>query len=432
MSLPRARLAAYCTLAAPLAMLTLPVYVHVPKLYAEHYGLGLATQGVLLVAARALDAFVDPLLGLASDRARARGLDRRLFLLGGAPLLALAAWGLFAPPAAVLPHVATWFFAMLVLVYSALALVQVSHYAQGAELTLDATERTRVTALRETFALAGVLAGAALPTWLTGTHGATSGYAWFALLTCGALAIGALACALGAPPAVAPPPRAAALDYASLLRPLKVREARRLYALQLVNGVANAVPATVVLFFVEDQIGRPALAGAFLGAYFLAGALSMPLWPWLARRIGKPRAWLCGMLGAIAAFAWALLLGPGDVGPFFAVCLLSGITLGADLALPPALLADAIDGERLRGLGYPAGAWFGLWALVNKLALALAAGLALPLLTAGGYALGQGATVALPLVYALLPCVLKALTALWLWRTFTTPRSLTLDATPCP
>jgi hypothetical protein len=58
-----------------------------------------------------------------------------------------------------------------------------------------------------------------------------------------------------------------------------------------------------------------------------------------------------------------------------------------------------------------AGQCIGYWTLVGKLNLALAAGIALPL----WQWLGEG-TQALSLIYAGLPCALKALSMIWLIR----------------
>ena len=85
-ALPTARLYAYGALAAPLAMLSLPVYVHVPKFYAEQFGLALGTQGALLLAARAFDALQDPLIGQLGDRA---GEHPRVPAAGGSVLAGL-------------------------------------------------------------------------------------------------------------------------------------------------------------------------------------------------------------------------------------------------------------------------------------------------------------------------------------------------------
>ena len=67
-TLSRSQLLAYSAMAIPLAMAALPVYVHVPKLYAGELGVPLALIGAILLAARLLDAFPDPLLGYLSDR----------------------------------------------------------------------------------------------------------------------------------------------------------------------------------------------------------------------------------------------------------------------------------------------------------------------------------------------------------------------------
>ena len=94
--------------------------------------------------------------------------------------------------------------------------------------------------------------------------------------------------------------------------------------------------------------------------------------------------------------------------PFLIVCALSGVALGTDLALPGALLAGVIaaNGDR----GQAEGAYFGWWNFATKLNLALAAGLALPLLALFGYTPGTRdpqALQALTVAYCLLPCVLK-------------------------
>jgi hypothetical protein len=52
---------AYGAFGLPLAMAALPVYVHVPRLYAEIGGMSLSLLGALLLAARLLDAGIDPL-----------------------------------------------------------------------------------------------------------------------------------------------------------------------------------------------------------------------------------------------------------------------------------------------------------------------------------------------------------------------------------
>ncbi|MGA8056485.1 MAG: MFS transporter, partial [Burkholderiales bacterium] len=191
---------------------------------------------------------------------------------------------------------------------------------------------------------------------------------------------------------------------------------RWLLAVFVPSGIAAAVPSTLVLFFIEDVLEAPADAGLFLVVYFVSGAAGMPLWVWLSRRIGKKSAWLLGMLMAVVAFAWAFGLAAGDVIAFAVICVLSGLALGADLALPPSILADVIDRDREAAGVRREGAYFGIWTLVSKANLALAAGIALPLLAMLGYEPGApGAERSLALIYCLLPCVFKLASAALLW-----------------
>ena len=151
----------------------------------------------------------------------------------------------------------------------------------------------------------------------------------------------------------------------------------------------------------------------------------------LVPRLGLARSWLAGMLLAVAAFVWTATLGTGDAGPFLLVCALSGIALGTDLALPGALLAGLLDdlGER----GRREGAYLGWWQFAAKLNLALAAGMALPLLGLWGYAPGardEGALQTLTLAYGVLPCLLKLLAAVLLYLLIIRPAAG--HATPHP
>jgi Na+/melibiose symporter-like transporter len=146
----------------------------------------------------------------------------------------------------------------------------------------------------------------------------------------------------------------------------------------------------------------------------------MPLWSRLAHRLPLPAVWLAGMLLSIVAFIGAYWLGAGDRATFVLVCVLSGLALGADLAVPPALLARVIDADGASGRAEAT--YFGLWNFVNKLNLALAAGIALPALQALGYTSGvrsPAALDALALAYALIPCAIKLAAAgllAWCWQ----------------
>ncbi|MEP3302260.1 MAG: MFS transporter, partial [Roseibium sp.] len=200
------------------------------------------------------------------------------------------------------------------------------------------------------------------------------------------------------------------------------------FALTGLNTFASAVPAVLVLFFIRDRLDAEAYTGLFLLIYFLSGVLSMPLWTRLARGLGKVRAWQISLAVAILTFSGAAFLQQGDLIAYALVCALSGLALGADLALPPAILADHIEADRRQG---EASRLFSIMAFVSKSALALATGLALPLLGLFGYqpdgVVTPGLALGLSLTYAGIPCLLKLLALVGL---IVFEKDLALNRTP--
>lgn len=395
---------AYGALGLPLAFVALPLYVMLPNHYATAYGVPLATLGALLLGARLLDAVADPWIGRWVDAGFARSARRVLgFAVVAAVVVAFGFHGLFFPPVTGGNALLAWCAGALAVTYLAYSVLSVLHQSWGARLGGDEAVRARIVSWREGLALVGVLVASVLPS-LAGLGAASAAFA----LT---LALGVWLLSR------APRPRQATATLLPMREPFAVPAFRRLLAVYLVNGVASAVPATLVLFFIRDRLEAQPWEPLFLAAYFAAGALSMPLWVRVVARLGLARTWLAGMALAVVTFVWAALLGTGDVAGFAAVCVASGVALGADLALPGALLAGVV--QRAGHAGRLEGAYFGWWNFATKLNLALAAGIALPLLAAFGYTPGArdaGALQALTVAYCVLPCVLKLFAALLLWR----------------
>ena len=390
----------------PLAMVALPIYVYLPQFYALRAGMSLGAIGAVLLAARIAAAFIDPLLGCWIGRRRVdrNGGYPRYVWLALAPLLA-GFMCLFHPPRLGPAATLAWFGATLMLVYLGFSLATIAHQSWGAALTQHPAERSRVTAWREGCGLFGVVLAAAV----TGAAGYTALSLAFAV----ALLLAAAVLARAPRPAIELP--AAAGGLRAMLAPFAERRFRALFGVLLVNGVASSIPATLFLFFATDRLRLGDLAGLFLIVYFCAAALSMPLWVALARRFGEARAWAGAMLGSCLVFVWAYFLGEGAAVAFGLICALSGFALGADLALPPALLAGVVRQAGQSGRGEAA--YFGVWNWGVQMTLALAAGIALPLLGWWGYVPGRsGGGAALAGAYALLPCLLKCVSAWLLWR----------------
>jgi Na+/melibiose symporter-like transporter len=305
---------------------------------------------------------------------------------------------LFFPPVRG-PALLGWALVALTVTYTAYSMVSIAHQSWGARLGGDALQRSRIVAWREGLALLGVMLASVLPL--------LAGHAITTLVFMLALALGMFAWLHAPTPPIATP--ALRLPRRPLWYPLQRPGFISLLVVFILNGIASAIPATLVLFFIQDLLHAPPhWEAAFLTAYFLAATLSITLWLRAIRRWGLWRCWLGGMLLAIATFAWAATLARGDIWPFVAVCVFSGAALGADLTVPPALLAGLIqsNGDHAGGEG----SYFGWWNFATKLNLALAAGLALPALAWFGYSPGASSGAALQALvtaYCLIPCALK-------------------------
>jgi len=393
----------YGLMALPLAFVALPLYVFLPNYYARSFGLPLASLGVLLLLARVADALIDPLLGRWVDRLFARS-QAQVFRFSAVAALLLAAGfiALFFPPVREHGDLLVWAACALLvcyLGYSALTLVQQSW---GALLGGDAPLRSRIVAWREGLGLAGVILASMAPlAW---------GLPVTAAILCLALVLGWLAWTAAPAPVLAPAPASAQADAGlQVFAPLRYKPFRALLAVFLANGIASALPATLILFFVQDRLQAPAsMEPWFLASYFLAAALGMAPVSRLVARWGLQALWLASMGLSVAVFAWAAQLGSGDSLPFIAICMLSGLCMAADLTVPGAMLAGLINSQPEPGRD--SGIYWGWWNMAAKLNLALAAGLALPLLSFAGYEPGSRSEEALRSItwaYCVLPCLLK-------------------------
>ena len=398
--------------ALPLAFVALPLYVLWPHYFATQFGVSLSLIGGLLLLARALDALIDPSLGHWLDSCYAQSparVLRRCYL--AALFLGLSFVGLFFPQWLLGRDMAQADLllltgVLLLVCYLSYSVLTIALQAWGARLGGDALARSRLVGWREGLGLAGVV----LASLVSGLAGIPELVAVFI----GVLVLGMLSWSSAIQPA-SRPNTAQNGWWSSLWHPLKDTEFCGLLGVFMVNGIASAIPATLLVFFVQDRLQLDAqMQAQFLGVYFVAAALSMPLWLRLIARYGLVKAWSAGMAMAMLVFIWSFALGAGDVWGFTAICALSGLALGADLIAPGALLNGVLQ---QRGPNEThAGAYFGWWQVATKLNLALAAGIALPLLEWLGYTPGAqdpSALAALSGSYALLPCALK-FGALWL------------------
>ena len=233
----------YGLLALPLAFVALPMYVNLPHFYATQFAVPLTSLGAVLLFSRLIDALVDPMLGRLSD---ALYLRSSLSVLGAALayaiglLLSFAA--LFFPPIFTDPFgYVIWVGVWVTFCHLSFSGISILHQAWASRLGGGASQQSRVVAWREGAGLLGVVIASALPVmagWLSTT-------AFLGLM----LFIGLVVWSrVLLQTRILKDSHTELTDKDNYL-PLKQISFRKLLWVFLLNGVASAVPAGLVMFF---------------------------------------------------------------------------------------------------------------------------------------------------------------------------------------
>ena len=389
---PRRELIPPAAIAAMLAFAGLPLYIHAPRYYADEMGVGLATLGVILLGARALDSLQDPIIGRFADRFPLR---REIWALASGALLCTGLVLLFAPPGwgEPVPRLAMG----LVAAFTGFSALQIALYDHGlAQAATTGGDHTRIALWREAGGLAGICLAAAAPTVLEPSLGSAFAYSGYAIIfaAMASISLGSMRKRWLA--------SGNSLPHAGIMQALRAPGVKPLLAFGFLNALPTAITSTLVVFFMADILNAETHGGLVLLVFFAAAACAAPCWARLAAGIGRKAALASGVTLSVPIFVWAYALGAGDIAAFYVIAAASGAALGADMTLTPAMLAASITGG--------GGQIFALWTFLQKSALALAAGLVLPLLDFYGYEPGvqsEAGLMSLSIAYALVPCILK-------------------------
>lgn len=409
----------YGFVATPLAALYFPVYIFLAEFYAKEYNLSLFGIGLVFIIVRLFDAFSDPIVGFISDRAMYWFRSRKPWLLIGAPLVMLSTWYLFYPSTEQDIEV-TYLFVWLFLLTTGWTIVLTPYFSLGAEISSDYSERSRITLVREALALIGTVFAAILYARAENSAEGLKNIAIFVVIM---LPIAVIMCSIFtreikflALTSISLKDSVFSLIEAFKCEPLF----SKLLIAYFINGAANALPAALFLFYVNHKLGASEYGGILLLIYFCSAILATPLWIYLSNRMAKHKLWCYSMIYASAIFISTLFFGNGDWALFLIVCVLSGFALSADLAIPASIQADLIDLEVLRSGSRRTGAFFSVWSVATKGAVAISSGLGLMLLAWTGLnnsnENSELSLFLLSLLYGFIPVLLKLIAIGIMWN----------------
>jgi Na+/melibiose symporter-like transporter len=395
MQLKTRELLAFALLSIPLSMGGLPLAIYLTPYYTAELGLSLASVGIVLLITRVSDVVTDPLIGALSDRTPARFGRRSLWILIGLPIMGFATMAVFNPP----PQVG--FFYLLISVatlYLGWTLISIPLFAWAAEISPDYHERSRITGARTLASTSGTFMVMVLPMLLV--YLVDAGFTSLApqqeeslqpMLTIVAWATIACLCVFG--PLlffVVPQPQFVQKSALDLRVALKLVWNNKPFIRLMISGMMThvgwyCISTLYVFFMVYYLLADAKMWSMLLLVYFGCSFIGTPVIVSLGKRFNKHRL-LAGLsLFAMLVFSTVLVMEPRDYLHYGFIQIFAGLVANAGAVLVPSMAADVIDQDTLES-GQQRGALFmALWGMADKLALAAAAGLTLPLLQLLGF-----------------------------------------------
>lgn len=414
-SFPKAiSLWAYGSLALPLAFAGLPLYIQAPAFYVSQQNISLSMMGLLLFGVRCFDAIQDPFFGWLYDRTQAK--QRRIHFFA---MIALAVgfYSLFHP--ATTSHVHLYFCMMMLLCTSGYSYMMVAYLADGARIPPHHSSPSQVSSTREGMLLVSILLASSCPSLVAYYFGTDQQWLLVTLLLIFLGVISQLIYQIKLDRRLLRPNQSQRLPLKAIMH-IKHATEKKLLLVYWMSAFASAIPGVLVLFYIRDQLDLYNYYGLFLSLYFLSGAISMPFWNKLSQKTNPAFAWQASMALAIFSFLGAGFLGRGDFYPYVVICLCSGIAVGADLAMPPAILSHFLSHHPQLSSGQS----LGRLSFCNKWAVTMASACSLPLLEVLGYVPNQLQSKdwlsALAVTYAIIPCCIKSIALCYLqkWKSF--------------
>ncbi|NCB13701.1 MAG: MFS transporter, partial [Erysipelotrichia bacterium] len=128
-----------------------------------------------------------------------------------------------------------------------------------------------------------------------------------------------------------------------------------------------------------------------------------------SNKISKKSTWILSIIIAISAFSFVPFLNEGDFFYFAFICVITGMCLGADMALPSSIQADVANETKQKNEDIT-GVLFGFWAMITKLSLSLAVAISFISLEFTNFEtqnINQLSILAIIFLYSILPILFK-------------------------
>ena len=379
----------------PLAAAQIAVYIAVPAIYSKIAAVGIGITGLVIMISRVIDMITDPILGTYLDR-MVEKIGWKFWLLIGFPLISIGIFILFNPLDSL---EITSLLLGVIFVTLGWTFFSIPWWGIGIAISnSNSNDRFKVVSFRELLTIPGVILGLFL---IHFSNISGEIFLIISILFLSPLFIKKI-----------PIPNISNVKGTSYFLNIKNlfknnSNFKYLCLSYFFIGLSNGVTSILFILFVEFIIGGS--PQNFLSIYFISAFIGLPFVYMLASKYNKKRIWTSFIILACICFLPVVFLSNNSTTLFMVICIISGFCLSADLIIPSSIQADIIYKEQQQNKNVLVGKIYSVWSFIQKLSLALSAGVCLPLLGYFGFNPSEVNTQLLPLsfAYGIIPIILR-------------------------
>jgi len=379
--LPFVRLFAFSLPGLPIGALAVAISVYLPRYYASHIGLSLATVGTAFAAVRLIDMCFDPFIGVAMDHTRTSLGRYRNWLLVGAPLLTIPVYMLFLAPVGVpMIYLIGWLF----IYYLGTSVIALSHASWASVVSATYHDRSRVFGTIQVVSTIAATAVLLVAIALSkDSVNAVRDMGWFIVIV---TPLGIVVASLFTPERIVAEHSAEKITWRDYWEMASWPEMRRIVAAAFCLTMGPGWMSAIYLWYFHDSRGFSfKIATLLLGLYIVAGVFGAATLSWLAMRLGKHRTLMICSTGYSLGLMMLNFLPKGAIIPAALIMFVLGFLATGFVLLGRAMCADVGDAIRIAKGKHRQSVLFAMMTSVEKIAGALAIFFTLNILAFIGY-----------------------------------------------
>ena len=380
------------------------VSIYLADFYSRNSDLTPLIIGLIIFVVRILDAFLDPLIGRYSDK---NFRSVKTIILIGLCFFTFGFYLLFK-----IPHtfLIAYIFTVLFIFTLGHSILTINSQGLCTKWDIDLSKIKNTISIRESFAIIGIFIGILTPQLLTQVFSITeplvfiSNYFFIPCLFCALFFF-------------------AWLSKANFKKECNVdinfklifddKRIKTFFLCYFFSSIALSIPAFTIIYFVRDYLNLYDFLWFFLLLYFSSGIAGIACWNKFSRNYDPYLIWLLNLFLSSVIFIFVIFLKPNDHFFYALFCLLTGFFGGANIVIPPIIIANKIKDTKRE---IYSSSYYAIVSFLSKIGLAFGILTAFSFLEIINYTpSNQSSYIYIPYIYAGLPSLILMSVTIWFY-----------------